>query len=142
MLGQAQKIFDLGHSVLNAHKSMGKATRQPHLINTIQGWEQDREMMEKLLVYGKKEGIRIVDRIIDPYPGKKNVQRQSDRGRGEGGGERTVEEEALAFVMYSKLKKDKEARQTWGVAARKQLEALMGVVITLPLSPGNEKEMK
>ncbi|KAK4462430.1 hypothetical protein QBC42DRAFT_326921 [Cladorrhinum samala] len=139
---QVQKILDLGHTMLNAHRTMEKVTRQPHLINIIKGWEQDRKMMEKLLFYGKKEGIRIVDRIIDPYPERTNAQRQSSRGGVQGGREMTAEEEALAFVMYSTLKKDKEAKPAWGVAARKQLEALIQAVNTLPVPPGNEKETK
>ncbi|KAK4228342.1 ribosomal L15-domain-containing protein [Podospora fimiseda] len=128
---RAQKILNLDQSVLNTHQALKKATHQPEIGATIKEWKKNKKQMTKLLGYGKMEGMKIVEKMIDPYPNRKQPQLPgSDKGK--------AEKEDLEAVMFSETRRAELLEQTWGVAARKQLQALIGVVSVLP---GVEKEV-
>ncbi|KAK4162212.1 hypothetical protein QBC43DRAFT_215913, partial [Cladorrhinum sp. PSN259] len=120
---QARKILKLSQSLLSTHHAMVKATNRPHLMETFRGMEQDREKTAKLLLYGKKEGMKIVERMIDPYSGQKTHQQS-------GGGKSKAKQEDLAEVMFPKTRRLAEKEQTWGVFARKQLQDLVSIIDT------------
>ncbi|KAK3989552.1 hypothetical protein QBC44DRAFT_327113 [Cladorrhinum sp. PSN332] len=132
VLEQAQKILDLGQSVINTYQAMQKGANRPDVAETMQEWEENKDQVAKLVEYGKKEGQKLVDKMVVPYPNKRNPPLpQRGMGKAQGGD--------LAAVMFPKTSRIQDLEQTWGVAARNQLRALVSLVNAIPRV---EKEVK
>jgi hypothetical protein len=100
---------------------------------------QDEEGMRKLLEYGRLYGERVVEGWITPRDqqsgdcgGGEEDEESSD---GEEDKENMSEAENLAKGLFEWRRKGRglvKGKESWGVAARRQMVALAGVVRTLP----------
>lgn len=97
--------------------------------------------MRTLLAYGRVHGERAVEGWIAPRDDDKHHEMTD--GEEEGGSEeereRRSEAENLARGLFEWRRKGRglglaEGAESWGVAARRQMGALVGVVRTLPSS--------
>lgn len=102
--------------------------------------------MRKLLEYGRVFGERVVEGWITPSapPGEGGMDDHGDGGSS--GGEDddagdVSEAENLARGLFEWRRKGcglKGGAESWGVAARRQMVALAGVVRTLPSNKGDK----
>ncbi|KAK4247101.1 hypothetical protein C7999DRAFT_14840 [Corynascus novoguineensis] len=133
---QTQYLLRLSRAVLACHRTADRDSRaeQELLALPRETWKQDEEGMRKLLGYGKAFGEKVVEGWIMPHctarEGDGAAEEEEDYGEG------SSEVENLAKGLFEWRKKGRgmlkvEVEESWGVAARKQMTALVGVVRTL-----------
>ncbi|AEO61691.1 hypothetical protein MYCTH_2121463 [Thermothelomyces thermophilus ATCC 42464] len=143
---QTQHLLRLSRAVLACHRTADRDSRthQELLALPREMWKQDEEGMRKLLSYGKTFGEKAVEGWITPHctvgVGDGVGEEQSDGAVDENGEEGLSEAENLARGLFEWRRRgrglSREGEESWGVAARKQMVALAGVVRTLPSSKG------
>ncbi|EAQ86602.1 hypothetical protein CHGG_07855 [Chaetomium globosum CBS 148.51] len=133
---QTQHLLRLSHAILDCHRTVEKDSRTQELVSPREMWEQDEEGMRKLLGYGKVFGEKVVEGWITPHSEKEGEDdEESDVEDGDG----ASEAENLAKGLFEWKRKGwglLKGGESWGVAARKQMVALAGVVRTLPSKEG------
>ncbi|KAL2185177.1 hypothetical protein L209DRAFT_756194 [Thermothelomyces heterothallicus CBS 203.75] len=143
---QTQHLLRLSRAVLACHRTADRdsRTQQELLALPREMWKQDEEGMRKLLSYGKTFGEKAVEGWITPHctvgVGDGVGEEQSDGAVDENGEEGLSEAENLARGLFEWRRGgrglSREGEESWGVAARKQMVALAGVVRTLPPNKG------
>ena len=145
LLAQTQHLLRLSHAVLRCHQTVdAAASRAPlDLTSPRETWMQDEEGMRQLLAYGRVHGERAVEGWIAPRGDGESCEMTDGEDEEEGGSEeereRRREAENLARGLFEWRRKGRglglgEGAESWGVAARRQMGALVGVVRTLPSS--------
>ncbi|KAK3304342.1 uncharacterized protein B0T15DRAFT_536226 [Chaetomium strumarium] len=138
---QTQQLLRLSHAILKCHQTVEKESRTADLTSPRETWKQDKEGMRKLLEYGKVYGEKVVEGWITPTTPQNGEQDPDDDDNeaddGEDSGEDRegmTEAENLAKGLFEWRRKGRgllKAGEGWGVAARRQMVALAGVVRTL-----------
>ncbi|KAH6850874.1 hypothetical protein B0I37DRAFT_414249 [Chaetomium sp. MPI-CAGE-AT-0009] len=133
---QTQHLLRLSRAILDCHRTVERDSRTEELVSPRETWEQDEEGMRKLLGYGKVLGERVVEGWITPHSEKAGDGEGGDDGESGGeDGEGLSEAENLARGLFEWKRKGSgllKGEKSWGVAARRQMVALAGVVRTLP----------
>lgn len=155
LFAQTQHLLRLSRAILKCHQAAERDSRAPAALVSLpslrETWKRDEEGMRKLLEYGRVFGQRVVEGWITPSTssprcsrGHSRAEEEDDDGSsggegGNGGGEEMSEAENLARGLFEWRRKGRGlmgANESWGVAARRQMVALAGVVRTLPSRDG------
>ncbi|KAK4038124.1 6d24efdd-47e8-48fc-a4f6-c9a3cf6d6fdb [Parachaetomium inaequale] len=138
---QTQQLLRLSRAILSCHQTADRDSRTQEVVSPRETWKQDEEGMRMLLGYGKVFGERVVEGWITPHDDK--VGGGDGEEDGESGGEEDKESlseaENLARGLFEWRRKGGallKGEESWGVAARRQMVALAGVVRTLPSKEG------
>ncbi len=149
LFAQTQHLLRLSHAVLRCHQTVDTAASRtpPDLASPRETWRQDEEGMRQLLAYGRVHGERAVEGWIAPQDSGEEQHEVTDEeeegDQSEEERERRREAENLARGLFEWRRKGRglglgESEESWGVAARRQMGALVGVVRTLPSSKGGK----
>ncbi|KAK4154286.1 hypothetical protein C8A00DRAFT_32963 [Chaetomidium leptoderma] len=136
---QTQLLLRLSRGILECHRTADRDSRAPELASPREMWKKDEEGMRKLLECGRLHGERVVEGWITPGGDQLQQQQQQETdGEDESGGEDKEdmdEAENLARGLFEWRRKGRglKGEESWGVAARRQMVALAGLVRTLPL---------
>ncbi|KAK4132907.1 hypothetical protein BT67DRAFT_64683 [Trichocladium antarcticum] len=143
LFAQTQQLLRLSRAILDCHQKADRDLRgaQLQLGSPREAWKRDEEGMRKLLECGRAYGERVVEGWISPEEGGAEDDNDEgevgDRDDGEEFDEGMMREaENLARGLFES--EGRKGGETWGVAARKQMAALAGVVGTLPARKGGE----
>ncbi|KAL2019103.1 hypothetical protein VTK56DRAFT_10054 [Thermocarpiscus australiensis] len=131
LFAQTQQLLRLSRAILKCHHAAERDARPrlEQLASPRETWKQDEEGMRKLLQHGRLYGEKIAERVINPEGGQEEEEEESSGSDKENRGET----EDLARGLFEKSRKGLERKEeTWGVAARRQMVALAGLVRTLP----------
>ncbi|KAK4234000.1 hypothetical protein C8A03DRAFT_19025 [Achaetomium macrosporum] len=134
---QTQQLIRLSRAILKCHQTADRDSRTVDLKSPRETWKQDEEGMRKLLEYGKLHGEKVVEGWITPTTSEQKHQgTDDDDDDGEDSGEDKeimTEAENLAKGLFEWRRKGRGLLKAegWGVAARRQMVALAGVVRTL-----------
>ncbi|KAK3297610.1 uncharacterized protein B0H64DRAFT_392575 [Chaetomium fimeti] len=133
---QTQHLLRLSRAILDCHRTAERDSRTQELVSPREVWEQDEEGMRKLLGYGKVFGEKVVEGWITPHSEQVCDGEGDDDGESSGEDrEGSSEAENLAKGLFEWKRKGwglLKGDESWGVAARRQMVALAGVVRTLP----------
>ncbi|KAL2195780.1 hypothetical protein P885DRAFT_38952 [Corynascus similis CBS 632.67] len=133
---QTQYLLRLSRAVLACHRTADRDSRaqQELLALPRETWKQDQEGMRKLLGYGKAFGEKVVEGWIMPHCTAGDGDGAEEGGEDDAEGSSEVENLAKGLFEWRKKGRgmlEVEVDESWGVAARKQMTALVGVVRTL-----------
>jgi hypothetical protein len=140
LFAQTQQLIRLSRAILKCHQEADRDSRAPpDLASPRETWKQDEEGMRKLLEYGRLHAEKVVEGWITPTAEERQREMEGvgdDQGEsGEENGELS-EAENLAKGLFEWRNKERKAllewKESWGVAAKRQMVALAGVVRTLP----------
>ncbi|KAL2130758.1 hypothetical protein VTI74DRAFT_5976 [Chaetomium olivicolor] len=137
---QTQQLLRFSRAILACHQTAERDSRTADLTSPRETWKQDEEGMRKLLEYGKVYGEKVVEGWITPSPEDQDDESDSNNEDDE---ENMDEAENLARGLFEWRRKRRGLRslvmgkgddrkgESWGVAARRQMVALVGVIRTL-----------
>ncbi|KAK4101544.1 hypothetical protein N658DRAFT_516031 [Parathielavia hyrcaniae] len=139
---QTQALLRLSRAILACHRTVEQQSRHSteNLSSPRETWAQDEDGMRKLLEYGRLYGERAVEGWITPRAQDDKAccgEEDDDESNSEEEREKLSEAENLAKGLFEWRRKGRglllgKAEESWGVAARRQMGALVGVVRTLP----------
>lgn len=148
-----REVLALFHATIAQYEQANVALRQifqedaevngKTMKDVMASWQNDREEANKLLHYGRLYGDSLVHGIIVPKTaaggsigsGEGNGRRDKLLGDADAGG---LPESGLnktgrtALGMFPKSRATVARGQTWGEAAKSQVQALKGLLKTLP----------
>ncbi|CAK7226680.1 hypothetical protein SEUCBS140593_006324 [Sporothrix eucalyptigena] len=147
-----REVLELFHATIARYEQANTALEQAlkgdagdKTVDDVQAsWNKDREEAQKLLRYGRVYGDSLVHEIIVP----KTVPGGPVGGEGQGKTKDSkldaMPESELnktgrtALDMFPKSRATVARGQTWGEAAKSQVQALKGLLKTLPGMGGNQ----
>jgi hypothetical protein len=132
---ETQKVLHLSHDLLQRHEKANSEFNQNSaaLKTPREMWKQDEESLKKLLECGRIHGEKIVEGWITPDDGKSQGESEDeDDGDDASLGGNLGEVKDLAKGLYKWKKEELKGEEAWGVAAKKQMVALVGLLKTLP----------
>ena len=132
---ETQKVLHLSHDLLQRHeKANGEFNQNSATLKTPREvWKRDKASLKKLLECGRVHGEKIVEGWITPEDGKRQGESEDEDDGDDAGLDGDIGEvKDLAKGLYERKKEELKGEEAWGVAAKKQMVALAGLVRTLP----------